>query len=212
MRPNMLLSRRTFVAGSVAFGAYGLAGSALAQSAPFDLEEAMKRRFIGDQSAPVNMIEFFSLGCPACRLFHEQVFPAIRKEFIDTGKVRMEFRDYPFGVKATAAAMIARCAPPKRYHGLVELMLRSQPKWASVSDSLPVLKQIARIAGLSGADVEACLGNVELMEAIRTQAEADREEYDIEATPTFIIGKDSRKIQGAGTPELFREMLSEELG
>jgi len=212
VRLNMLLSRRALVAGSAAFGAYSLTGPNLALAAPLGLEEAMKRRFIGSEDAPVNMIEFFSLGCPACRAFHERVFPGVKEEFIDTGKVRMELRDYPFGVKATAAAMITRCAPPLRYYGLVELMLQSQPKWANIRDSLPPLKQIARYGGMSSADVDACLGNVELMEAIRDRTKEDEEEYDIKATPTFIIGRNNRRIEGVGSLDLFREILNEELG
>lgn len=172
----------------------------------------MSRRFLGDENAPLKMIEFFSLGCPHCRTFHEESLPVIKEEFIDTGKVQIEFRDYPLGIKATAAAMITRCAPPDRYHGLVTLMFRSQAKWAQVENSLPPLKTVAKFGGLSGDDVEACLNNSALLSAIRTRAEADQSEYGVESTPTFIIGPDRRKLVGANSPDVFRDVLNEELG
>lgn len=215
MRLNMpqvlKLTRRSFMAGAGALGALAATGARPLEAAEFSLEKAMERKFVGDENAPLNMLEFFSLGCPHCRNFHADVLPTIKKEFVDTGKVRIELRDYPLGVKATAASMITRCAPPERYHGLVELMFRSQAKWAQVNDSLPPLKQVAKFGGLSGEDVEACLNNVELLEAIRTRAEADSAEYGIEATPTFIIGENRRKIEGSGSVEIFRAALNEEL-
>ena len=212
MRLHLPFNRRTFLGGAAAFGAWPLLGSAPARAAVASLEEAMSLRFMGDESAPLTMIEFFSLGCSHCRRFHEETFPIIKKEYIDTGKLRMEFRDYPLGVKATAASMITRCAPPERYHGLVSLMFRSQDKWAGVENSLPPLKTVAKFGGLSGEDVEACLQNGELLNAIRERAAADQAEYEVDSTPTFIIGENRRKVLGAQPADTFRQVLDEELG
>lgn len=212
MRLHLPLSRRSVLAGSVALGATALTGIKTATASGVDLETAMAPRFLGDEDAPLTITEFFSLGCPHCRTFHEETLPLLKKEYIDTGKIRMEFRDYPLGVKAMAAAMITRCAPPERYHGLVTLMFRSQNKWARVENSLPPLMKVAKFGGLSEQDVEACLNNSELLDAIRTRAEADRTEFGIESTPTFIVGPDNRKLVGAQSPETFREVIDEELG
>lgn len=205
MRLHMPINRRSFVAGSAALGALTLTGSRPAKAEILSLENAMERRFIGAEDAPINVMEFFSLGCPHCARFHAEVFPILKEEYIDTGKVRFEYRDFPLGIKATAASMITRCAPQERYAGLVELMLRSQAKWARVDDTLPPLKQVAKFGGLSGDDVDACLSSQELLEQIRTRAEDDSTEYDINATPSFYIVESKQKIEGAGSPDIFRE-------
>jgi len=203
----MPINRRTFVAGTAALGAASLIGSRPADAAILSVEEAMERRYIGSEDAPVNIMEFFSLGCPHCRAFHEETLPILKQEYIDTGKVRFEFRDYPLGIKATAAAMITRCAPANRYTGLVELMFRSQAQWAQVNDTLPPLKQVAKFGGLSGEDVDACLNKSDLLEAMRTRAESDSEEYDINSTPSFYIVESEQKIEGAQPVEAFRQAI-----
>lgn len=212
MRLHMPIDRRTFVAGSAAFGAVMALGPGEAHAEILSLEESMERRFVGAEDAPINVMEFFSLGCPACRKFHAEVFPVIKEEFIDTGKVRFEYRDYPLGIKATAAAMITRCAPKERYSGLIELMFRSQPQWAQVNDTLPPLKQVAKFGGLSGDDVDSCLSSTPLLEAIRTRAEGDSSEYNVTATPSFYIVESEQKIEGVVPPDTFREAFAALLG
>jgi len=111
-------------------------------------EEAKAEMGLGKADAPVTMIEYSSLGCPHCAAFHLETLPQIKKDYIDTGKVRLVFRDFPLGTPALAASMIARCAGPKKFFGFIEIMFRSQPQWSRSQNPMPALTKVARLGGL----------------------------------------------------------------
>jgi len=152
------------------------------------IEDATRDMSIGKTDAPVTMIEYASLGCPHCANFHENTFPKIKENYIDTGKVRMIYRDYPLGTPALAASMISRCAGSQRYFGMVDLFFRSQKQWGQADNPLEALKKTARFGGMSGPDVDACLQNQDLLTFIRDTAAKGQKEFNVSATPTFIIG------------------------
>ncbi len=92
---------------------FSLPAPGTASAAIVSIDEAKMEMAIGDKDAPVTMVEYSSLGCPHCAAFHKNTLPRIKKEYIDTGKVRLVYRDFPLGTPALAASMIARCAGPK---------------------------------------------------------------------------------------------------
>ena len=102
------------------------AGNKAASSAIVNQKESMSEMSIGQVDASVTIIEFASLGCNHCAKFHNETLPRIKKEFIDTGKVRLIFQDFPLGAPALAASMIARCSGPKKFFGFIEILFRSQ--------------------------------------------------------------------------------------
>ena len=112
-----------FLAGLVIGLAWTAPTPAAAAIASTDV--ATEEKIIGSDKALVTLIEYASLGCSHCAQFHKDTFPKIKKDYIDTGKLRMIYRDFPLGTPALAAAMIARCSGRNRYFGFVNLLFRS---------------------------------------------------------------------------------------
>jgi len=189
-------------------GFFGLS-PAPASAGIASLEEATKEMVVGDAAAPVTLIEYASLGCPHCANFHKDAYPLIKKNYIDTGKVRMIYRDFPLGTPALAASMISRCGGPGRYFGMVEVFFRGQAQWSRAENPINALKSVARFGGMSGTDVDACLQNQELLNYIQKTAREGQEKHEINATPSFVLG--GRTISGSLPYEDFKKLLDAEL-
>lgn len=173
------------------------------------LKDAMGEMTIGKDDAPVTMVEYSSLGCPHCAAFHRETLPKIKADYIDTGKLRLVFRDFPLGTPALAAAMIARCAGPDRYFGFVELLFRSQSQWAQSNNPLEAIAAVVRFGGMTEHDINACLKYQPLLESIRKSAETANEKLKINSTPSFIIG--SEVIVGSLPYDHFKKAIDKEL-
>ena len=169
----------------------------------------MADRVMGRADAPVTIIEYSSLTCPHCASFHKDTLPMIKKTYIDTGKVRLIYRDFPLGGMALAAAMIARCAGTKRYFGFIELMFRNQETWSKSENPRAELARIALFGGMGEKEFDACLKNQPLMDAIRSQAEAAGKKYGIDSTPTFMI--EGTKVSGAYPFDHFKKIIDDAL-
>ncbi|MGB0682734.1 MAG: DsbA family protein [Magnetovibrionaceae bacterium] len=174
-----------------------------------DLEAAMKERVLGDPNAPVTLIEYSSLGCPHCASFHADSLPLIKQNYIDTGKVKLVMRDFPLGGAAFAASMLARCVPEERFFGMIETIFKTQNQWGRSENPRASLINIARLAGLSTEDANACLESRELYGALQNQAKNGQAEHGVNSTPTFII--DGEKIVGAEDYEVFAEAIDDAL-
>lgn len=162
---------------------------------------------LGRADAPVTVIEYASLTCPHCASFHANVLPALKTEYIDTGKVRLIFRDFPLDQLALAAAAMARCAGPERYYNFLEVLFAQQRSWASSADARTALLQIARLGGLSAQQVEACWADQAVTDYILKSRLEAVEKFKVESTPTLIVN--DRKI--AGVPDIaeFRKLLDQ---
>lgn len=144
-------------------------------------------RVKGDPEAPVTIIEYASMTCPHCATFHNVVYPELLEKFIDTGKVKFIFREFPLDARAYAASMLARCADEQFYFPMIDVLFKQQRNWATAEDPRGPLLQIAKLAGFTQESFEACLKNQELLDnvnAIRTKA---AEEYGVTGTPSFFI-------------------------
>ena len=149
---------------------------------------------LGKPDAPVTVIEYASLTCSHCASFHNDVLPELKKRFIDVGKVRLVYRDFPLDRWALAASMIARCAGRDRYFGFIDAMYRDQQRWTQSPDPMDSLSRIARLGGMSADDVEACLADEALRDEI-LQARLDAQSaFQVSATPTLIVN--GRKFGG----------------
>lgn len=173
-------------------------------------DAVLQEHALGAKDAPVTMIEFSSLTCPHCADFHATTLPKIKEQYIEPGKLRLVYRDYPLDPLATAAAILPHCVAPDRYFGLLEALFRSQSSWARSQEPVKELERLSRFAGLSPADFEACLNNGALLQAIQQRAEADRKEYGITSTPTFVIN--GQRIVGASDFEAFQRAIEQKLG
>jgi protein-disulfide isomerase len=160
----------------------------LLQPGPFD------EMTLGDEKAPVTIIEYASMTCSHCARFHETTYPELKKRYIDTGKVRFIFREFPLDPLAAAGFMLARCAGKERYFDVVEMLFQQQQTWA-VRNPLPPLLALAKQAGFSEKSFEECLANQPLLDGIEQVRGRAAEKFGVNSTPTFFInGKVQRGV------------------
>lgn len=209
----MNMNRRTFNTGLAATAlavASGMAAlPALAQS--FDVEEFHKAPEIGDKTlgpadAKVTIVEYASATCPHCATFHTTTFQEVKKEFIDTGKVRFISREFPLDDLALAAFMIARCVPDDKYFPMLDTIYETQKTWAGQNARTELLK-MAKLAGLSEADFDKCLKDEALAKGILAIREDGAKKYGVDATPTLYIN--GKKMEGERDIEAFRKAIEE---
>jgi protein-disulfide isomerase len=142
---------------------------------------------LGDPAAPVTIIEYASLTCPHCAAFHRDELPAIKAKYIDTGKVKLAYRDFPLDQLALQAAVLAHCAGDARYFKFLNAMFASQGTWARAGDPIAALKQLAKLGGLPEAEADACLADRAMQDGV-LQARLDGEQkFNVSSTPTLII-------------------------
>jgi protein-disulfide isomerase len=167
-------------------------------------------RVMGKTDAPVALIEYASLTCPHCAAFEENDLPKIKKQWIDTGKVKLIYRDFPLDRFALDAAMIARCAPDKRYFEFIESFFDSQDSWVPATDPLAALKGIARLGGMEPDAVDRCLADKKLQKAVIEMELQAKNDYGVNSTPTFfIIGANgTTKLVGDQPEDAFDKALT----
>lgn len=197
------MDRRTLMLGAgvgfIALGGYQLlrpqeaqvpllpngAANAQTSGALPDVMEMVK----GDADAPVEVIEYASFTCPHCQTFHQNVMPRLQANYIDPGHVRFIYREVYFDRFGLWAGMVARCAGPDQYFGIVDLIYENQREWSqgSPAEVAENLRRIGRIAGLTNEQLDACLTDAEMAQAMLENYEANMEEHDISGTPAFVI-------------------------
>jgi protein-disulfide isomerase len=188
-----MFSRRQVIAGIgtlTALSAYGLSiGAAAAQDvSPETLHKPgpLGDKILGSEKAPVTIVEYASVTCPHCASFHRETYPTLKSKYIDTGKVRLIFREFPTQPAQIAIGgfMLARCAGDK-YFPMLDAIFEQQQSWAQ--DPYNGFLRIARQAGLSEERFESCLKDQKLAEAIQEVAIRGNKEFKVESTPTFFI-------------------------
>ena len=145
---------------------------------------------IGATDAPVKIVEYLSFTCPHCAHFHADVYPKLKADYIDTGKVRLEYHEVYFDRYGLWAAMMARCGGEMRYFGITDILYDTQSDWAASDDPAAVvasLKKIGRTAGMDDATLDACMNDGATASALVAHYEANFKADGIEGTPTFII-------------------------
>jgi len=142
---------------------------------------------IGKDDAKVTIVEYMSMTCPHCARFENTVFEPIKQKYVDTGKVRFILREFPLDSRATAAIMLARCAPKEQYFPMVSALFRAQGTWAVADDGRAALLQMAKLAGFTQESFEACLTNQKLLDEVVATREKGAKEFGVDSTPTFFI-------------------------
>jgi protein-disulfide isomerase len=165
-----------------------LAGVAISCVAGFHAQaETATDLALGSPDAPVTMIEYASMTCPHCAHFHNETLPALKAKYIDTGKVRLIFRDFPLDQLAVQASTLAHCAGPDRALTFVSAFFANQDRWARSDDPMASLRQLAKLGGLTDARIDACLADQELGNSIlQTRLDAEKQ-HSIQSTPSFLI-------------------------
>jgi len=152
----------------------------------------------GSADAPVTIVEYASMTCPHCSHFHETTYPELKKKYIDTGKVRFIFREFPLDPLAAAASMLARCAGKDKFFPLIEAFFAQQKDWV-VQKPLQPMFAIAKQAGFTQQSFDQCLANQQLLSNLEEQRTRATQKFNVNSTPTcFINGK---TVRGALTPE-----------
>jgi protein-disulfide isomerase len=201
----LILTRRAFTAALSMTGLAALAGlsplrlitEAMAQSAP-DVAKpvSLPDMALGPANAPVTITEFASMTCPHCAAFNEAVFPKIKSEYIDTGKIRYVFREFPLDIKAAAGSMLARCiakGDSGKYFAVIDMLFKQQNDWVT-KNTTETLIRIGKQAGLSQQAVENCLKDQALLDKIAADQKYASEVLKVDSTPTFFIN--GEKIKG----------------
>ena len=144
-------------------------------------------RVLGRDDAPVVMVEYASATCPHCAEFHEKVLPLIKTEYIDTGKVRFIFREFPLDKLAMGAFMLARCVPDDKYFPTIDLMFRSQDTWMKSPNPADELFKIMQLSGMDQPAFEACLKRADLSKAIFDSSKKAAKDFEIKGTPAIFV-------------------------
>jgi protein-disulfide isomerase len=207
----MALDRRSFTTAAAAITAAVAAGiyfgwerwgpgaatdtdAGSGDAADIDTPGALGDRVLGAAEAPVTVIEYASMTCPHCASFHTGTFAELKAKYIDTGKVRFIFREYPLDDVALFAAMLARCADESRFYPLIEVLFEQQGVWASAQDPVGELFKIARLAGFTEASFNACRDNEDVARGIRASHERASTEFGVRGTPTIFL--DGERMSG----------------
>lgn len=147
----------------------------------------MEEKYLGDADAPVKIVEYMSMTCPHCAAFHNNTFKPIIEKYADSGKIQFIVREFPFDPRATAAIMLARCAPDDKFFPMVEVLMQQQQNWARAQDARTALLNIAKLAGFTQETFEACLTNQQLVDDVNTVKNKAVQEFGVTSTPTFLI-------------------------
>jgi len=199
MNRNLLLAGLAVVAvavgGFFAFGGGNTGvsptdfGAAQAQTASdVDTSEVLEMT-LGDANAPITIIEYASYTCPHCQRFHKDVFPKLKADYIDTGKVHFIYREVYFDGPGLWAGMMARCGGQERYFGLVDLIYENQSTWlqGEPAQIAANLKKMGKLAGLTDEQLDACLSDADKARAMTAVFQENATADGIRATPSFVI-------------------------
>ena len=212
----MIITRRAFTPALSLTGLMAVVGisplrlmsGAMAQS-PSDVAKpvSLPDMALGPANAAVTVTEFASMTCPHCAAFDQAVFPKLKSEYIDTGKIRYIFREFPLDIKAAAGSMLARCiakGDASKYFTVVDLLFKQQSDWV-MKNTTETLTRIGKQAGLSQQAVEDCLKDQALLDKIAADQKYASEVLKVNSTPTFFVN--GEKITGETSFEEFEKRI-----
>ncbi len=211
----MTQTRRQFLkTTALTTAALGLASAAPAWAQSVDEDELLKPgplgdKILGDENAPVTIIEYASMTCGHCANFHKRTWPDLKKDYIETGKVRFIMREFPLDPVASAAFMLARCAPQEKYFDIVDIMFEEQRAWAFTDNPYQSLLDFSKQIGFTQESFEECLTNQGLLDAVNAVRERGANEFGVNSTPTFFIN--GEKHSGALSIEEMGKIIEENL-
>ena len=182
------IKRRDFVKtlSFLPFIGFGLSSRA---SKIFDIEEILEPRYLGKLDAPIKFIEFVSMTCSHCADFHINTLPGIKKKYIDSGKLRLELRDFPLDGLALRASAMARLIDPNKYYKFVDMLFKKQKKWSRSENPINELKKLGRLAGLEKTKIDIAIDEISVLEAIFRMRQQAEKKYNIQSTPSFVINE-----------------------
>jgi protein-disulfide isomerase len=185
------------------------AGSAVAQNAmaaavakPVSLPDIT----IGSAKAPVTITEYASMSCSHCAAFGENVFPMLRSKYIDTGKVRFVFREFPLDIKAASASILARCISKndsEKYLGAIEILFKQQERL--IAQTKDTLLFVGKLNGMNEQDVTACQMDQAQFDRLTADQKYAYETLKVDSTPTFFVN--GQRLKGSMSFEELEERM-----
>jgi protein-disulfide isomerase len=207
----VIITRREFALGVSALaltaatsGFLGVEPAAAQNMAELMTPGPLGEMALGDEKAPVTIIEYASLTCPHCATFHQTTFPELKKRYIDTGKVRFIFREFPLDQLAAAGFMLARCAGPDKYFPMIDTLFAQQQTWV-VQRPLQPLLSIAKQAGFTEQSFNECLKDQKILDGIEDVRQRAMK-LNVQSTPSFFIN--GKPVRGAFTIEEFEKQIA----
>ena len=206
----MPLLRRSVLATMAALPL--LPGSAFAQATAPAVDPKLGERAAGNADAKVVVHEWFSLTCSHCAEFQKTTFPQVKKQLIDTGRVRYVWRDYPLDQVALAAAAVARALPPERYEPFITTLLATQNRWAFTRgvNSIEEIAKVAALAGMPRQAFDAAVNDTAVKQAIIAAQDEAEKKLGINSTPSFLFN--GKLVSGAISFATFKQSVDTAVG
>jgi protein-disulfide isomerase len=200
------------LAGAVVFTGEPATAAPAAKEADIPVIELMKPgtlpdTFLGKKDAPVTIVEYSSMTCSHCADFHRDVFPDLKKKYIDTGKVKYILREFPFDNVAAAAFMLTRCVDTSRRYDLVSILYKRQSDWAFNKAPIEDLKRFSKQAGFTDETFNKCLSDEKLLTSMENDRERAHKEFAINSTPTFFVN--GKRLKGGHSIKEFDEIIAQ---
>ena len=163
---------------------------------------------IGDENAPITIIEYASLSCSHCSDFHNNTLGKLKNEYIDTGKVRFVFRDFPFNYPALLGSMVLRCIPGDVRYDYMNALFQLQPNWVDRDNAKTTqeLFKIMQSGGMTKEEFDTCITNVDLENKILQGVIGAQNEFNIQSTPSFLIN--GILVEGNKSIKEFRQIIN----
>lgn len=200
---DIMTNRRQFIAGSAA--ALAVTPS-LARAEEFDIAAITAPRRLGDENAPVKVVEFFSMTCSHCGAFHRETWPEVKTNLVETGKVLFELHPFPLDGLALRAHVMCRLLSNKAYFAMTEILLKEQSKWIRADDPLVALMNYGRQAGISEEKFNAVMRNRPVLEAVVDMRQQAMDDWNVSSTPSFVINDDKVISGGRSYDEFVKEL------
>jgi protein-disulfide isomerase len=163
----------------------------------------------GDKAAKVTLVEYASLTCPHCAHFHNEILPTLKKEYVETGKLRVVYRDFPLDKLALTGSVVARCAGKDRFFGFIDALYASQQSWGRDANPLAAIARIARLGGMDQAAFDACLKREDLNDAVLRQRLEGDKTFGVNSTPSIFIN--GERYGGGLTIPQYRAIIDAKL-
>ena len=162
---------------------------------------------IGDEDAPITIIEYASMSCSHCANFHKNTLPDLKTEYIDTGKVRMIFRDFPFNYPALLGSMMMRCIPNEVRYDYMNVLYQLQSKWVNRDPTVTKkeLYKIMQSGGMTKDEFDSCYSNLDIENEILEAVMAAQNDFNIRSTPSFIVN--GNLVEGNKNTKEFRQII-----
>jgi|GEM_PF-2084838 len=179
-----------------------------AVASPLFQVEANGALSIGMPDAPITLLEFSSLSCPHCATFHQTSLVPIKKDYIDTGKVKIIFMDFPLNRQALDATLLVRCIETNNRYDFMNMLFEQQGQWAFDDNGhRDKLVQYAALVGMTRDQAESCMNDITSERNLLTNMKMASDRYGVSSTPSFIILPGEQKIGGAQPYGVFSKIF-----